>query len=548
MKSSKWKRLPALLALVISLSLFSGCGEESAVEEDSATSGLTSLSVEYSEEDLDATWDTSSAVMISLLGNTAEISGDGAIMEENKIRITEGGTYVLSGSLEDGQILIEADEEAKIKLVLNAVEIKSSDGPAIYSVENDKVIITIAKGTSNRVEDSATYTLAEGEEEPNAAIFSKSDLTINGSGTLVVNGNYNNGIVSKDDLVITGGNVTVLAVNDGIKGRDSIAIKDGNFTITAKDGDALQASNDEDAEKGWISIDGGNFVITATGDGLQAESLLQVTNGTLSIACGDDGLHADAALLVEEGTILISNCYEGLEASEITVNGGTIDLTSEDDGFNAAGGNDEYYIRITGGDITIDAKGDGIDSNGSLYFAGGTVKVNGPTNNGNGPMDYNGVCEVTGGTLTIAGSSGMAQAPSDSSTQCSVSVYYSAAQAAGTVASLVDANGTVILSFAPEKEYSSIVFSDPKLIQGESYTLLSGESTLTKVTLSEIITKISEDGSAVTGGMGGQSAPHPEGDGERPERPEGERPEGAGTPPDGNTAPPDSSTSATTTT
>ncbi|MDD2484222.1 MAG: carbohydrate-binding domain-containing protein, partial [Eubacteriales bacterium] len=304
MKSSKWKRLPALLALVISLSLFSGCGEENTIEEASTAGGLTKVSVEYSEEDLDATWDTSSAVMISLLGNTAEISGDGAIMEENKIRITEGGTYVLSGSLEDGQILIEADEEAKIKLVLNAVEIKSSDGPAIYSVENDKVIITIAKGTSNRVEDSATYTLAEGEEEPNAAIFSKSDLTINGSGTLVVNGNYNNGIVSKDDLVITGGNVTVLAVNDGIKGRDSIAIKDGNFTITAKDGDALQASNDEDAEKGWISIDGGNFVITATGDGLQAESLLQVTNGTLSIACGDDGLHADAALLVEEGTIL----------------------------------------------------------------------------------------------------------------------------------------------------------------------------------------------------------------------------------------------------
>ncbi len=604
MKRSKIKRIPALLALLIALSGLAGCGTESTNTEDAASTELTSLAVEYSDEDMDDSWDTASAVTINLSGSTATISGTGAVLEENKIRITEAGTYVLSGTFDDGQILIEADEKDKVQLVLNGVEIKNSDGPAIYSVENDKVILTVAKGTTNRVEDGTAYTLASGEEEPNAAIFSKSDLTINGSGTLLVNGNYKNGIVSKDDLVITGGNVTVLAVNDGIKGRDSIAIKDGSFTITAKDGDALQATNNEDTQKGWISIDGGKFVITATGDGLQAESLLQVTGGTLAVtstddalhsntniriasgdmtlSTGDDGMHADSSLLIEDGSVLISESYEGLEAGIITVNGGTIDLTSKDDGFNAAGGNDassleetapakdsfaeqsDYYIRIKGGDITVNASGDGIDPNGSLYFDGGTVKVSGPTNDGNGPLDYNGVCEVTGGTLAIAGSSGMAQAPSDTSTQCSVTVYYSTAQSAGTLASLIDADGKTIVSFAPKKEYSSIVFSSADLVQGKTYTLLSGKTELADVKLTNIITKISQDGTAVTGGTGGQKGegtgtksdmgtPPSGTDGERPAPPDGSTPPAKGeAPPDGTQTPDaaqssvDSTTSATT--
>ena len=570
-RTLKMRYLSTLLALLIALGSMTGCSsasEAGAEEETTTVTELTSLSVEYSDADLDDSWDAETATAITLSGSTASVEGSGAAVDGSTITITEEGTYVVTGTLSDGQILINAGEEDKVQLVLNCATITCSDGPAIYSVENDKLTVTLADGTTNRVEDGTAYTLEDGEDEPNAAIFSKSDLTINGDGTLVVNGNYSNGIVSKDDLVITGGNVTVVAVNDGIKGRDSIAICDGTFAITTTSGDGLQASNDEDVEKGWISIDGGIFTINAADDGLQAESLLQVTNGELDVTAvsdalhsntnmlivsgeltltaEDDGLHADNKLTVEDGSILIDQSYEGLEAAYITVNGGSVDIAAQDDGFNAAGGNDssataegagakdafsengDYSIRITGGNITVNADGDGIDSNGSIYFEGGVVTVSGPTNNGNGPMDYNGVCEITGGTLSIAGSSGMAQAPSDSSTQCSVTVYFSSAQAAGSTASLVDADGNTVISYSPLKQYQSIVFSSADLTQGETYTLLVNGTELTDVTLSATVTSIADDGSAATGGMGGGGMPG--GDGQRPE---GGQPGGGGQRPEG---------------
>jgi hypothetical protein len=619
----KYPKLAALLtAAVIVLGGLTGCSSGSAAINNAAVSAasaaeLASIAVQYSSEDLDSTWNPASATIITLQGDRIAVTGSGAAAKGSTLTISDAGTYVLSGTLADGQIIVDAGKDGLVRLVLNGASLNCPDGPAIYAKQSEKTVLVLAQGTSNIIQNGTSYSIAAGDDEPDAAVFSQDDLTINGAGSLTVIGQYNHGIATKDDLVITGGDITVTAAGDGLRGRDSIAVKDGALTIAAH-GDGLQANNDEAADKGWISLDGGVFSIIAGEDGIQAETRLQVTGGkvtlttgggsinastsesgefrpewgqwqttaagtagaedtasakglkadsifvsggtididssddavhangevlieggVLAISSGDDGIHADSALTVNGGEVLINQSYEGLESAAITVGGGTIRVTARDDGFNAAGGNDGsalggrpgensfktdrvYFIRITGGHISVNAGGDGIDSNGALYFNGGTVLVSGPTSNGNGPLDYNGTCEVTGGSLAIAGSSGMAQSPGASSSQNSITVIYNAAQAAGTLAALTDDSGNTVLAFAPSKAYQSIVFSSPLLEQGKTYTLVTGGSCssqpadglytggacsggteLTTVTISGAVTRIADDGTTVTGGMGG---------------------------------------------
>lgn len=624
------KHLAAIFVLLFAISGLAGCStsttatKANAVSTTTASGQFTKLA-EYSSEDMDSSWDTDSATKIALNGSSAVINGSGASVSNSTVTINKAGTYVLSGTLSDGQIIIAAAEKDKVHLVLNGAKLTCTDNAPIYAKQADKVIVTLAEGTTNSVTDGSNYSLASGEDEPNAAIFSKSDLTINGSGTLDVDGNYKNGIVGKDDLVITGGTINVTAVNDGLRGRDSVAVKDGSLTIKAK-GDGIQSNNDEDADKGWISLDGGTFNIVSQQDAVQAETILQINGGkyslttgggsasvsskkgndmpwgnndteaadedtasakaikggsdvqiaagdftidaaddaihsvnvtvkggTFEISTGDDAVHADSNATIDAGTIKIAASYEGIEGANITINGGDIHLTASDDGINAAGGNDgsgqqqggdqfssdgDYEVRITGGYLYMDAAGDGLDSNGSLYIDGGTIIVNGPTNNGNGPLDYNGTGEIIGGILVAAGSSGMAQAPGTTSSQNSLLVYYTSTQAAGTLVNLSDEDGNSLLTFAPSKTYQSIVISVPELKQGQTYTLSSGGSCsgknvdglytggtytggtkLTNVTISSAQTSIADDGSAVTGRNFGGGPGGGQGGGPRGQRP-----------------------------
>ncbi|MZQ75782.1 MAG: carbohydrate-binding domain-containing protein [Peptoclostridium sp.] len=548
------KLLSLLAAALLASSVLTGCSNDTS-SSSSTSDTANNIQVEYSSEDIDGTWDDSAATKVSLSGNSIAVDGSGASASGGTLTIKSAGTYVLSGTLTDGQIVVDSGQEDTVKIVLNGAELKSSNSAPIYSKQSKKTIVTLAKGTNNKIEDAASYDYAEGADEPDAAVFSQNNLTINGSGSLTVKGNFNNGICSKDDLVITGGNIAITSANDALRGRDSIAINGGTFAITAG-GDGLQSNNDEDVEKGWISIDGGVFKITAESDGIQATT----------------------SLVVNSGTIDIFKCYEGLEGSNVTVNGGSIKIKADDDGLNAAGGNDgssvdgrpsenassddsTYFIRINSGYVTVDAAGDGIDANGSLYFSGGTVLVNGPTNNGNGALDYDRTCEVTGGTLVIAGSSGMAQAPGDTSSQSSLTVYYSTVQKAGTLVTLSDDSGKPLLSFAPSKDYQSIVISSPELEQGKTYTLssggtnsgklkdglytggtVSGATKLADIKLSNIVTRISDDGSEVAermggpGGMGGQGRPEGSHDGNR-KPPEGMEPPDGMQPPEDMTPP-----------
>ena len=476
---------------------------------------------------------------------------------DSVLTITQAGIYELTGTLKDGQIRINSED--KVQIVLHNANISCSSGSAIYIENAKKAFITLADGSVNTVSDGTGYS---SDTVSGAAIYSSDDLTINGSGSLTVNGNEDEGITSKDELTVTGGNITVNAVGNGINGKDSIAVYDGTFAITSG-GTGLKSSNATDEGKGFIYIHSGNFTVNAQGDGIQAETELIIENGTFDITsgggtanaetkqnndfgggfgrgdwnnmqssettetdtvsvkgikagtilyisggnislntaddalhsngslyltggefhitAGDKGIHADTNLTIAEGIVNITQSYEGIEATDILVSGGTVILYSSDDGFNASDGSDEgargnavnCSLEISGGYVYVNANGDGLDSNGKLTVSGGTVLVDGPTNDGNGALDSNNGIIVTGGFLLAAGSSGMAEYPEDAS-QNTIVMTLDNYQEAETLVTLCDENGTEIISYAPSKKFNFVVVSSDALESGKTYTLYLG--------------------------------------------------------------------------
>ncbi len=424
----------------------------------------------------------SDAVTITGNGEIVDISGAGAKTDGGAVTITKGGTYVLSGVF-NGQILIDADKEALVHLVLAGAQMTCTDSAAIYGVQSDKIVITLQDGTANQIEDGETYVYETAEEEePNAAIFSKDDLTINGTGSLIVQGNYEDAIGTKDDLLIVSGNYQIDAVEDGVQGKDSLTILNGTFIITAGN-DALKASNDTDTDKGWVLID----------------------NGTYTISAGDDAIHAETELTIHDGIIDIVACQEGIEGQTVTVNDGMISVKASDDGINAVSGqgSGDISITINGGEIYVDADGDGLDSNGTLVINGGTVYVEGPTNDGNGIMDYEYSGEIHGGIFVATGSSGMVMNFGTDSTQCSILVNLSNVQEAGTELTLKDAEGNELFTKTIQKQYRSVVISIPELEADGTYELTCGTETA-QITMNGTIygTGMGGFGGGMPGGFG----------------------------------------------
>lgn len=534
-----------------------------AVSENQKKIELTDSNVDinFTDRDKSSEYDESSAVKITLNGSSAVVSGSGVNISGSTVTITSAGTYIISGSLSDGQIVIAASDSDKVQLVLNNAEINCNTSAAVYVKSADKVFVTLPAGTTNSLGGGTEYVQTD-DNTVDGVIFSKSDLTLNGTGTLKIDADYRHGIVTKDTLCITGGTYVIDAVKTCLAGKDGIKILDGSFTLTAGS-KGLNSGNDDDAKEGSIYIAGGTFTIKSEDDSIHADGSCIIAGGTYTIAAGDDGIHANYDTVITDGSITITDSYEGIEGRRITVSGGTINLTASDDGINAATGgssdeqrmpggqkgefggfgrqkgadlqsqdgqqsqemqmpqdgqqpqemqapasrsasDDDVYVKITGGTITVNAGGDGIDSNGNLYITGGTVYVAGPTSNGDGALDYEGEASITGGTLIAAGSSGMAQGMGSNSTQCSMLVNLSETIAAGSVISLKDSSGNVLISWTSPKQFSSVVISTAELAQGSTYALVTGD-TQTEVTLSSVATKSGSAGfGGGSGGAGGR--------------------------------------------
>lgn len=541
--------------------------EESAAssEQDADAEHLLSVADIVTDRDLEGTWEEDGATKISLSDDGCAVDGAGAVADGTTVTITAGGTYVLTGQMSAGQVVVNADGE-KVQLVLDGVSVTSTDSAAILVRAAKKVWLTLADGTQNKLATSGSF--AEDDEYSiDGAVWCKSDLTINGTGALTVSSAEGHGIVCKDELALVSGGVEVEAARHAVQAQDAACVVAGTWSLTAGT-DGIHCGDDDDAEKGSVLIVGGTVSIDAASDGVDAANVLEVDGGEVTVSAGDDGLHSERALQVDGGTVTVTKSYEGLEGSTVTVNGGVIDVTSSDDGVNAAGdptgdssaeatgagasgpeaaagqpedpmgggqapagdgqvpadaggqapgaGGDMDYdstaqVTINGGKLTIQAGGDGIDSNGDLTVTGGETYVFGPVSDGDGSLDFAGTGTITGGVVMCAGSSGMAQNFGDASTQGSMLV--SAGGQAGDAIQLVDEDENVVASCEARTSYSCVLVSAPGVESGKTYTLSCGDAS-SEITMDGLVW--SNVDCAQAGGPGGAGKPQGAGQPQQP--------------------------------
>ena len=319
----------------------------------------STIDTEFTDREKSGSYKVSEAVKITLNKTTATVSGSGVKADGSTITITEEGVYIVSGTLEDGQIIVDASDSDKVQIVLDGVHINCETNAAIYVREADKVFITLAENSSNTLGGGNEYTQID-DNTVDGVIFSKSDLVCNGTGSLTIEADYKHGIVSKDDLVITGGTYKITAADNGITAKDQLKILDGSFDIDAANS-AVKAKNADNAELGNIYIAGGIFTIEAEQDGFHATGSIVVDDGTITVNSGDDGFHAELDTIIRGGTILVEKSNEGLEGKRVVVNGGDITVNASDDGINAANSGDDGANAANSGDGGVNAANSGDD-------------------------------------------------------------------------------------------------------------------------------------------------------------------------------------------
>lgn len=332
----------------------------------------STIDTEFTDREKSGSYKASEAVKITLNKTTATVSGSGAKADGSTITITEKGVYVVSGTLEDGQIIVDASDSDKVQIVLDGVNINCETNAAIYVREADKVFITLAENSSNTLGGGNEYTQID-DNTVDGVIFSKSDLVCNGTGSLTIEADYKHGIVSKDDLVITGGTYKITAADNGITAKDQLKILNGSFDIDAANS-AVKAKNTDDAELGNIYIAGGIFTIEAEQDGFHATGSIVVDDGTITVNSGDDGFHAELDTVIHGGTILVEKSNEGLEGKRVVVNGGDITINASDDGINAANSGDDGVNAINPGANAVGSGDD--DSNAASSNNDSSAAVN----------------------------------------------------------------------------------------------------------------------------------------------------------------------------
>lgn len=529
----------------------------------------------YSEQDL--SWDTSSETAIDLSNPTAT---DGVTVEDGTLTITKAGTYKLSGEYQ-GQIKVETTDSDAVRLVLDNANITNSSGAALNVVNADEVILYSASGTTNTISDGADYT-ATGEDDPDAVVYSKADMTIAGEGTLKVNGNHEDGIHTSDGLVIASGTLEVNAANTGIKGKDYVDILGGTINVTAQQ-DGIKSTNDTDEGKGWTRLSNGTVTVNAGDDGFKASRVVEISGGSLTVEQSDEGIEAQY-INVSGGNVNITSADDGMNASLKTSNsestdssantsdaanqqqnnqqqgslpggkqsgtsnqqqqgtgqppamlsGNAQDGTSQNGttgtgqqqnntqnqgnqnmgqppampGGNAQDGTSQNgttgtgqqgmgqppqggmpgggggtfevvdaAINVSGGHVTVNAEGDGIDSNGVTTLSGGTLIVNGPSQGGNAALDTNGDLLLNGATVLSGSTADMFEAPSTNSTSGYLKLTNSSGFEQGSTVQVADSSGKVVANYKVTKSNVQLVLvSSSSIVKGQSYTVYTTTS------------------------------------------------------------------------
>ena len=475
----------------------------------------------YTNEDL--TWDSSDEKTIDLANPTAT---DGVSVENGTITITSGGTYRLTGEY-SGQVKIEAAKTDTVRLVLDNAKITNSTGAAINVVSAAEAIIYTAAGTTNTVAHEANYT-ATGDDDPDAAIYSTANLTLTGEGSLSVKGAYEEGIHTTGGLVIASGTLEVNAANTGIKGKDYVDITGGIVNVTAAQ-DGIKSTNTNDESMGFTRLSAGSVTISAGDDGLKAPHTLEISGGTLNIEKSNEGIEAQYINILD-GDVTVNSSDDGINASlkdsssdtssdttsgtattgqqtqqnqngqtqQAPAGGGAAPGGSQGstgqnqnmpqppaggtgqlptDGAMPGGGGGTFEvvdaaINISGGTVTVNAEGDGIDSNGTATFSGGTVTVNGPTAGGNNALDSNGDLLLNGGTVTTGSTADMFEAPSSASTSGYLKITDSSALTQGSTVQVTGSSGTVVANYKITRSGVQLVLvSNKNIVKGQSYTV-----------------------------------------------------------------------------
>lgn len=404
------KYLAVLIASL--LIILAGCGPENGTaEQTTKAASLNAISADeidttVGKSDQDAAYDESSATKITLTGASASISGNGASQKDGVVTIQQEGTYLVSGTLENGQLVVDAADTEKVQIVLQNVSIDCSDHAALFIKQADKVFLTLAEGTENTLSSGSSYALGDDDSNVDGVIFSRADLTMNGSGSLAVNAAYKHAVVSKDDLVVTGGQYAIKAENGGgLYGKDCVKITGGAFTI-ATGTDAIQANNAEKADQGYVYISGGTFDLTAGTDAVQAETVLRIDGGTFQITSGGGSANASIDKYGKDSpgwgmwgpqseqnpsqdaeSTDTSDSAKGLKAgASLSLRGGTFSINSSDDSIHSNG-----TVTITGGTLSLKSGDDGVHAGDALLIEEGTIKIS---------QSYEG---LEGLSVTIAG-------------------------------------------------------------------------------------------------------------------------------------------------
>ena len=482
--------------LFISLGL-AACGSQSVLSQADAntqtttktsTTSTTQTASYFEASDLTATYDESKASKILLQGTTATVSGDGVTVNGSTVEITKAGTYIVEGTASKVQLKVAAGKEDEVQIVFKNATLKNTEAPLLVDTAK-KVILTLADGTKNEVADESTSTIK-------GAIYSDSDLTINGKGSLTVTGAASNAIKSKDGIRIVDATITTTAKKHGVAANDFVNVTGATLNLSA-DEDGIHSDNEDDVLLGNIYLTNTNIIVNA----------------------GDDGINASNTMLIDEGaTIDVQKSEEGLEARLIHQVGGTVTVKSSDDGLNAKDWTLESSEGQGPGQQTKTVKAEAANVKNlnqagevKIVIDGGTVVVNGPTSGANAALDYDDNGKLNGGTVLFVDNGEMTMGFGSDSSQAFLMA--SVQGTAGTTVEVVDSSGKTVASLKASKAFSTVLISSPEIKEGEKYTIKVGSNSTT-ATASKQAANIG--GRPGQGGPGGGGQPGQGGPGGQP--------------------------------